>query len=108
MSPFWKFILLLVVFESIALYYIQKSASKNHQLSHPYMILAILIYGGLIPWLLLRTIKYQKVGIVNFTFNVLTTLVAFGIGIFFFSESLHITQIYGVIISLFGLWLVLR
>ena len=68
---------------------------------------ARLIYGlGVIP-LLSKSLQYEGIGMVNFFWNVLSTIIMFAIGIFFFKEKVANLQLIGIIFSLLGLALVL-
>jgi len=64
---------------------------------------ASLVYGlGVVP-LLSYALKYEGIGIVNFIWNILSTLVGFGIGVYFFGEKIHGMQQFGILLSLIGL-----
>ena len=68
---------------------------------------ASLIFGlGVVP-LLSMSLKYEGIGIVNFVWNVLSTISMFVIGIYFFNEKVENLQLIGIIITLIGLALVL-
>jgi multidrug transporter EmrE-like cation transporter len=69
--------------------------------------LASLIYGlGVVP-MLSKTMAYEGIGLVNFFWNVLSTLFGFVIGIYVFNEKIRYLQVIGVILSLLGLVLIL-
>jgi len=64
-------------------------------------------YGLLVVPLLALSLKYEGIGIVNFLFNIFSTLIVFTIGIYYFKEKVNNLQFIGVIMSLFGIGLVL-
>jgi multidrug transporter EmrE-like cation transporter len=69
--------------------------------------IASLFYAlGVVP-LLSIALKYEGIGIVNFFWNVLSTITMFLVGIYFFKEKLHSLQVIGVVLSLFGIFLIL-
>ena len=61
---------------------------------------------GVVP-LLFMLLKYEGIGMSNFFWNVFSTILMFIIGVYIFHEKLYNLQIIGVIISLFGLFLIL-
>jgi multidrug transporter EmrE-like cation transporter len=67
---------------------------------------ASLIFAfGVVP-LLSITLQYEGIGLVNFLWNILSTILMFGIGIFFFKEKIASLQVVGVILAMLGLGLV--
>jgi len=70
------------------------------------VLAASLIYGaGVVP-LLSMGLKYEGIGMVNFLWNILSTLFGFGIGIYIFNERIHYLQIIGALLSLLGIGLI--
>jgi hypothetical protein len=70
-------------------------------------VLASIIYGlGVVP-MLSATMGYAGIGMVNFFWNVLSTLFGFAIGIYLFNEKIRYLQLIGVLFSLLGLGLIL-
>jgi multidrug transporter EmrE-like cation transporter len=61
---------------------------------------------GVVP-LLTHALKYEGIGIVNFMWNVMTTISMFAIGIYMFKEKVQNLQLVGAGISLVGLALIL-
>ena len=64
-------------------------------------------YGLVVVPLLALSLKYEGVGIVNFLFNIFSTIIVFLIGIYYFKEKINNLQLTGVIMSLFGIGVVL-
>jgi multidrug transporter EmrE-like cation transporter len=90
---------LVSVVESFALFFVREGGLLS-------TIKASLIFAlGVVP-LLGQALKYEGIGIVNFIWNILSTLAGFGIGMFFFNEKLHGMQQAGVLVSLLGLALI--
>ena len=88
------------VIEAIGLYFIRAGGTANTSL-------ASVIYAlGVVP-LLSWASKYEGIGLVNFMWNILSTIFGFSIGIFMFKEKIHNMQIMGVLVSLVGLAMIL-
>ena len=90
---------LVSLVEAPALTLLRMGGSKH-------IVLASLIYAvGVVP-LLSIALQYEGIGIVNFFWNILSTILMFAIGIFMFKEKISHLQGMGVILSLLGLGLV--
>jgi multidrug transporter EmrE-like cation transporter len=70
------------------------------------MITASAIYALAVVPLLSIALQYEGIGMVNFFWNILSTLLMFAIGIFMFKEKVSNIQLVGIILSLLGLSLV--
>ena len=91
--------------ESIALYNLQ---SYNKQPNKKYFyIIGSAIYGIIIPFLLVKNLKYEGVGMMNFLWNIMSTFIGFTMGILFFGEKIENLQLMGILITLLGLGMVL-
>lgn len=66
---------------------------------------SIIFAFGVVP-LLSIALQYEGIGIINFLWNILSTILMFGIGIFFFKEKIASLQVVGVILAMLGLGLV--
>lgn len=71
------------------------------------MVGASLIYGLFVVPLLSKALKYEGIGMVNFFWNILSTILMFTIGVLFFKERIAHLQVVGVILGLLGLGLVI-
>jgi len=60
---------------------------------------------GVVP-LINMGLQYKGIGMVNFLWNVFSTLIMFAVGIYMFKEKVNRLQIIGVLVSLLGLGLV--
>ena len=88
------------VIEAFGLYFIKAGGITN-------TIKGSLLYGlGVAPLLSWAT-KYEGIGIVNFMWNILSTIIGFAIGIYVYREKLRKLQLIGVLLSLTGLALIL-
>ena len=86
--------------EAFGLFFIRAGGMLN-------MMKGSLFYGlGVVP-LLSWAVKYEGIGLVNFMWNVLSTLFGFTIGIYLYKEKVHNMQIIGVLVSLTGLAMIL-
>jgi len=88
------------VVEAVALYFIRAGGFMNVSIA------SILYAAGAVPLLAFAT-KYEGIGISNFLWNVLSTLIGFGIGIYFYREKIRNIQIMGVLVSLLGVGMIL-
>ena len=71
-----------------------------------HLAVASLIFAlGVVP-LLSIALQYEGIGIVNFFWNMQSTILMFAVGILFFKEKVSTLQILGVLISLLGMGLV--
>lgn len=70
-------------------------------------VVAGIIFGvGVVP-LLAKTLEYDGIGMVNFIWNVFSTILMFGIGMVFFSEKITRLKTVGILLSFVGLGLIL-
>jgi multidrug transporter EmrE-like cation transporter len=67
---------------------------------------ATLAYGLGVTYFLSRSLKYEGIGMTNFLWNVMSTMIGFGIGIFLFQEQVHYLQTIGVVLGLLGVGLI--
>ena len=93
---------ILIIFENTALYFLKKE-SINH--NGKYIKYSCILYGLFIPFILLKILNYEGIAIINFFWNIFSTLSGFLLGIYLFNEQINKIEIIGVIISLFGLYL---
>lgn len=94
------FVTITAVVEAVALYYIRAGGLVNTSIA------SVLYALGAVPLLAFAT-KYEGIGISNFLWNVLSTLIGFGIGVYFYKEKIRNMQIMGVILSLVGVAMIL-
>jgi multidrug transporter EmrE-like cation transporter len=86
--------------EAFGLYFIRAGGILN-------TIKGALFYGlGVAPFLS-WAVKYEGIGIVNFIWNILSTLIGFAIGVYIYKEKVGNMQIMGVVVSLLGLGMIL-
>lgn len=69
--------------------------------------IASFIYAFFIVPLLAYGLKYEGVGMVNFLWNIFSTIMMFFVGIYVFREKMNNLQFVGVLISLVGIGLIL-
>ena len=70
-------------------------------------IAASAIYGFAVVPLLIKNLEYEGIGLVNFIWNVFSTIIMFLIGIYVFGEKIAGVQLIGIVVSLAGLGLIL-
>jgi len=71
------------------------------------IIIASIIYGILVIPVLNEALQFEGIGMVNFIWNIFSTLIMFMIGIYMFDEKIDNKQLIGVCLSLAGLFLIL-
>jgi drug/metabolite transporter (DMT)-like permease len=88
------------VIEAIAMYNIKYQGTIQ-------LLQAMFLYGFVITPLIGFATLYEGIGIVNFLWNIFSTLFGFAIGIYFFKEKITNLQAIGVAISLLGISLII-
>ena len=71
------------------------------------IIIASIIYGAVVIPVLNEALEFEGIGMVNFIWNIFSTLIMFMIGIYMFDEKIENKQLIGVCLSLAGLFLIL-
>ena len=93
-------VMITAAVEAVALYFIRVGGVMNISIA------SVLYAVGAVPLIAFAT-KYEGIGISNFLWNVMSTLIGFGIGIFMFKERIRNIQIMGVLVSLLGVGMIL-
>jgi multidrug transporter EmrE-like cation transporter len=92
-------ITLLTLIEAPALALIRMGSIEN-------IFIAALIFAlGVVP-LLSVALQYEGIGVVNFFWNVQSTILMFAIGVLGFNERISKLQVFGVALSLLGMGIV--
>lgn len=87
------------IIEAIGLYNLRSEGITT-------LVIGMLAYGfGVAPFLRYAT-NYEGIGMVNFLWNVCSTLLGFTIGIFLYGEKVQGMKLIGVFLSLLGLGLI--
>lgn len=96
------FVILLTIIEAFSQYNLKVFSQNNH--IHYFIIGAIgyVLISAIISYLF----GYEKMGIINNTFNVISSIVIVFIGYLFFQEKLSTVQIIGIIFGIFGMVLI--
>lgn len=71
------------------------------------IIAASLVYGLAVVPLLVKTLEYEGIGMVNFLWNIFSTILMFSIGMYVFKEKIHYLQVIGILVSFIGIAMVL-
>jgi multidrug transporter EmrE-like cation transporter len=90
-------ITLTAIIEAFALYFVRGGNT----------IAGSLIYGLIVIPLLGWSIKYEGIGLMNFMWNILSTMFGFAIGVYLYGEKVRSVQIMGVLVSLTGVAMIL-
>ena len=98
------FILLLCDMTSLSLL---KAYHVSHMTEHIKLMGTILI-NNIVPYVMLMSLNYDGIGNTNFYWNILSTVFVFIIAIYFFGEQVTNTQFVGIVLSIFGVFLVLK
>ena len=94
------FVFILTITESLGLTLITKHHVKNNIY---YFIMGCLIYGIVIPFLILKCLEYEGIGTVNLLWNIMSTITMISIGYIIFKEkvnNLHIVSLFLGILSI--------
>jgi len=107
MIDWWHVSLLLsitVIIEAVALYYIQKASTTG---ALRLVFIAMAIYGLVLPILLYKMVTYEGIGMINFLWNIFSTLFGFLIGILLFKEKVNNLQWIGVALGVLAFALII-
>lgn len=88
------------IVEALSLYYIRAGGAMNVSIASVLYALAVV---PLLSW----ASKYEGIGLANFMWNMLSTILGFTIGIYMFKEKIHNIQIMGIFVCLLGLAMIL-
>jgi multidrug transporter EmrE-like cation transporter len=72
-----------------------------------HIVIAALIFAFAVVPLLSIALQYEGIGVVNFFWNIQSTILMFVIGIIVFKERHSMLQLFGVILSLIGMGIVI-
>jgi multidrug transporter EmrE-like cation transporter len=95
---------LMIACESLALYSVQKYSKTNQKI---FIVISMLVYGICIPLLLVKLLKYKGVGMINFLWNIFSTIAGFAIGIMLFQERVGSLQLIGVMLGILAFGLII-
>lgn len=99
---YFLLIFTIVFFEAIAQYHIKKSKIDNK-----YVHLSIAVFSYSVVCLLLdKCYDFNGVGITNFVWSVLSIISMLIVGYVLFNEKITKFDIAGIILSIFGLYLI--
>jgi drug/metabolite transporter (DMT)-like permease len=94
-----SWIAVVSVVEAFALFFIKQGGLVS-------AIKASLIFALAVVPLLMQAMKYGGIGLINFMWNIFSTVIGFGIGVYFFGEKIHGMQQVGIAICLLGLLII--
>jgi multidrug transporter EmrE-like cation transporter len=57
--------------------------------------------------LLSKALEYEGIGMVNFIWNIFSTLIMFGLGVYMFSEEITAVKTIGILIAFLGIGIIL-
>lgn len=80
------FVFIMTVIESFGLTLLTKHSIKKN---YYYLFIASLIYGIVIPFFILKTLKHQGIGTINLLWNIMSTIVMITIGYYMFYERFN-------------------
>lgn len=63
--------------------------SKDATYKYLLLILSVAIYGGFIPYMVLKSLDYEGIGTVNFMWNIITTVSMIIIGYYVFGDKVN-------------------
>ena len=77
---------LLAVTETIALTSLTKYTKNNKSI---YLIIGMLIYGIVIPTVIVKSLNFEGIGTVNFIWNIITTVSMIVVGYYMFNQNVN-------------------
>jgi len=99
------FFVILICTEFIALWSVQKYAKDNKNIK--FMILTMVLYGIPISLLLYKLLAFRNIAMVNFLWNVFSTMSGFFITLFIFKEKIHNLEWLGAALGLLSIFLII-
>ena len=97
-------LILTVLFEAYALYSIQHFQKTK---IYKYIIICCIIYGIFIPYFIYQLLESQGIGIVNFLWNIFSTISGLLIGVYLFKEKVQNIQWIGVLLGILAFFLII-
>ena len=94
-----------VASEALALYSLQKAAKDKNNIK--WLCVGMAVYGTLVAFLLYKMMTYEGVGMVNFLWNIFSTMSGFIIGIMIFKEKVNNLQWAGVALGILAFGLII-
>lgn len=83
---------LIVFVEVLSWYCLKKQYVDNNKI---YLYLFFALYA-IIPFLLIKTLKYEGIGVTNMLWNIASTILVLLIGYFVFKEHINHYQYFGI------------
>jgi len=95
---------LLVFVEFWALFYVQKSSKTNNK---KYLIITMLLYGFGVSLLLYKLLAYKNIAILNFLWNIFSTMSGFFITLVIYKEHINHLEWAGAALGILSLALII-
>jgi multidrug transporter EmrE-like cation transporter len=92
--------ILLTSIEAVALTLLRMGGTWN-------AVTASFIFAFAVVPLLSKALEYEGIGMVNFVWNVFSTLIMFMIGMYVFSEKITALKTIGIVIALLGIGIIM-
>jgi multidrug transporter EmrE-like cation transporter len=86
------YILLLIIVEILAWYFLKKQHIEEND---TYIFLFFLLFS-LIPWILIQLVRLEGIAITNVYWNIASTMLVILLGYFVFKEKINSVQYIGV------------
>jgi multidrug transporter EmrE-like cation transporter len=97
MSQLLAYTFALALGETLAMTALTKySKSYNNY----YLIAGMVLYGMLIPYMILVSLNYSGIGTVNFLWNIITTVFMIVIGYYMFNDKINNLHIISLLLGL--------
>jgi drug/metabolite transporter (DMT)-like permease len=95
---------ILVFVEFWALFFVQKSQKIKDK---KYLIFTMILYGTCISLLLYKLLEYKNIAIVNFLWNIFSTLSGFFIALVIYKEEINNLEWAGAALGILSLGLII-
>ena len=78
--------IILASSEIVAMTALQKYVKDNFKMK--YLVIGVIIYGIVIPYMIIKTLNFDGIGTVNLMWNIITTVAMIIIGYYIFNEKI--------------------
>ena len=103
-NKFIRLVTLLIIIESLALYYVKKSSLAGEH-KGTFLVSSMILYA-LLPLVLYSMLQiHPKISIINVLWNVLSTMYGVFIGYILFKENINSTQFIGIFLGITSIYL---
>jgi multidrug transporter EmrE-like cation transporter len=105
MSKLLLYTFVLASSETIAMTVLTKYSKTSNYF---YLIMGIVIYGIIIPYMVLSSLKFSGIGTVNFLWNIITTVSMIFIAYYLFNEKLNHLHLISLLLGISSIFILYK